>query len=118
MEIFNTILSHVLTGGISSGLSVLLCLKFARRKEAASAKDMEEQAESKSIQNEKEWITFYDILINDLTKRLENMMTKLSEAERRNNELEAINTKLDKKFNELEAKYVELEKKYNELKKM
>ena len=106
-----TILSYVFVGGISS----IVTIGAIRRKGNAEASDMEEQAEAKSIQNDKDKLDFYNNLINDMTNRLNQMLTRVGEAEHKYEELRKVNWDLQRKYSELEIKYSELEKKYNEL---
>ena len=114
MNIILTIISYLFVGGISS-VATLFTLRATMKKSNAEAKDAEEQAEAKSIQNDKDKLAFYDNLINDLTNRLNKMLERVTEAERKNDELLTINWKMEQQYRNLEAKYTELERKYNEL---
>lgn len=114
MQIFLTIISYLFVGGIGS-IITLFTVKSAIRKANAEATDVEEQAESKAIQNDKDRLAFYDNLINDLTNRLNKMLTRVTEVEKRNDELLTKNNALENKYIELENNYIELKEKYNEL---
>lgn len=114
MQILLTIISYLFVGGISS-LTTFFTLKATMKKSNAEAQDMEEQAESKAIQNDKDRLAFYDNLINDMTNRLNKMLTRVTEAEKRNDELLIKNNALENKYIELENNYIELKAKYNEL---
>jgi len=106
-----TILSYIFVGGISS----IFTIRAVRRKGIAEASDMEEQAESRSIQNDQAKLDFYNNLINDMTNRLNQMLTQVADTEKKCAELRTMNWKLQQQYSELETKYAELSKKYNEL---
>lgn len=109
-----TVISYIFAGGLGSVVT-LFTIKAAMKKSHAEAKDMEEQAEAKAIKNDKDKLSLYDTLLNDMTNRMNKMLNRVTEAEAKNDELTAINRNLEKKYNDLESKYADLENKYKEL---
>lgn len=109
METFLTILSYLFAGGVSSVITAFITVKAIQRKAIAEAKNQEEEAERKSIENTERWRVSYGNIIADLTERLEQMLKKNNEIEQKYHEIEI-------KYRLLERKYEEMERQYNKLK--